>query len=74
MVYEDDMEMFLEKTNLHILKEQFTKNDIQPVRIVYRRKVMDSYHKVMLEIVPGKEYSKDQPMVYLYVKDMGDVV
>ena len=23
MVYEDDMEMFLEKTNLHELKEQF---------------------------------------------------
>lgn len=74
MIYEDDIEMFLEKTNLHVLKEKFAKNNIQPVRIIYRRKVMDAYHKVMLEIVPGKEYSKDQPMVYLYVKDMGDEV
>lgn len=71
---EDDMEMFLEKTNLHALREQFAKNNMQPVHITYRRQVMDSYHKVMLEIVPGKEYSEDQPMVYLYVKDIGDVV
>lgn len=72
MVHQDDMEMFLEKTNLHTLREQFAENNTQPVRIMYRRLVMDSYHNVMLEIVPGKEYSDIQPMVYLYVKDMGE--
>lgn len=74
MVYEDDIEMFLEKTNLHALREKFEENNMQPVRILYRRQVMDSYHKVMLEIVPGKEYSDDQPLVYLYVKDMGELI
>lgn len=72
MVYKDDIEMFLEKTNLHALREQFEENNQKPVRILYRRRIMDSYHNVMLEIVPGKEYSDDQPMVYLYVKDMGE--
>ena len=32
---------------------------------------MDSYHNVMWEIVPDKEYSENQPIVYLYVKDIG---
>ena len=32
---------------------------------------MDSYHKVMLEVVPDKEYYENQPIAYLYVKDIG---
>ena len=71
MVHEDDIAIFLEKTNLHALREQFQENNMQSVRILYRRQIKNSYHNVILEIVPEKEYSDEQPMVYLYVKDLG---
>lgn len=70
MVYEDDVEMFLKNTDLDALRKQFTEDKTQTVRITYRRRVMDSYHKVMLEIVPDKGYSENQPIAYLYVKDL----
>lgn len=40
------------------------------VRITYRRKVMDSYHKALLEIFPDKGYDENQPIAYLYVKEI----
>ena len=71
MVYEEDIELLLKKADPDVLKKQFAEDKLQTVRIAYRHRVMDSYHNVMLEVVPDKEYSENQPIVYLYVKDIG---
>ena len=70
MVHEDDADMLLQKTDPDALRKQFAEDKTQTVRIAYRRRVMDSYHKVLLEIVRDKEYSEKQPIAYLYVKDI----
>lgn len=72
MVYEDDIEMFLEKTDPDVLRKQFAEDKMQTIRIIYGRWVMNSYHKVMLEIVPDKEYNEAHPTVYLFVKAIGE--
>ena len=71
MVYEEDIELLLKKADPDVLKKQFAEDKTQMVRIAYRHRVMDSYHKVMLEVVPDKEYYENQPIAYLYVKDIG---
>lgn len=70
MVHEDDVERFLEKVDLDALRKQFAEDKTQIVRMTYKRRVMDSYHKVMLEIVPDKEYGENKPIAFLFVKDI----
>ncbi|MGN0346848.1 MAG: histidine kinase N-terminal 7TM domain-containing protein [Lachnospiraceae bacterium] len=86
MVHEEDKELFLKSVDLQSLCRQFlsynsvkpeasvqTETSVKPVRIFYRRKIRDIYHKVMLEIVPSNDYSMEQPIVYMYVKDVNDL-
>ena len=70
MVHEEDVEMYLKKTDPALLKRQFLDDKNKSIRMYYRRQVGDAYHKVMMEIIPKKEYCEEKPIVFIYVKDM----
>ena len=70
MVHEEDVEMYLKKMDPSLLKSQFLDDKNKSVRMYYRRQVGDAYHKVMMEIIPKKEYCEEKPIVFIYVKDM----
>ena len=70
MVHEEDVEMYLKKTDPTLLRRQFLDDKNKSVRMYYRRKAGDTYHKAMMEIIPKKEYSEEEPIVFIYVKDM----
>lgn len=69
MVYQDDVKEYLKKTDIEKLKDSF-QNGKENIKIHYRRRVNDSYHNVMLEIVPEQEYNEKNQTVFLYVKDI----
>ena len=70
MVHEEDVDMFLEKTDPSLLQRQFSDDNTHSVKMYYRRRVGDSYHKVMVEVIPKKGNWEKEPIVFIYVKDM----
>lgn len=70
MVFAEDIEAFLEKADPDVLRKQFAEDKSRMVRFTYRRRVKDTFHKVMLEIVPEKEYDPNHPMAYFFVKEI----
>ena len=73
MVYEEDVEMFLTKMDPTFLRMQFSDDKNQSVKMYYRRRVGDTYHKVMVEVVPKKGYCEEEPTVFIYVKDIEEM-
>ncbi len=67
MIFEEDREEFLEKANIDYMKEYFKENRV-PLTIHYRRMINDSFRASILEVVPVKNYSESNQIVYLYVK------
>ncbi|MDD6806562.1 MAG: diguanylate cyclase, partial [Clostridiales bacterium] len=70
MVHEEDVDMFLEKTEPSLIQRQFSDDNTHSVKMYYRRRVGDSYHKVMVEVIPKKGNWEKEPIVFIYVKDI----
>lgn len=68
-LFRDDKEEFLEKTSIPYLREYFKENRT-PISIHYKRIVNESYRTHLLEIVPVKNYSELNSIVFLYVKEI----
>lgn len=69
-VHEDDLSYYLEKTNIEHIQDYF-KHQKKTFTIFYRRLINDEYRNVMLEMVPAENYSDDNQVAYLFVKDIG---
>lgn len=67
-VHPDDAESYLEKTDITYLRDFFHNNKEANYCIHYRRKKDQTYHQVMMEIIPAKEYLPENQIVFLYVK------
>lgn len=68
-VHPDDMEEYLEKTNLTYMREYFTQNKTSLI-ILYRRKYEDGFKQVMMEMIPAGDYSHENQSLFLYVKNI----
>jgi len=68
-VHPDDLDDYLKKTDLAYIKEYF-KGNKKSFMIFYRRKDGDDYKKVMMEIIPANDYSKEEENFFLYVKNI----
>ncbi|MCR4588561.1 MAG: GGDEF domain-containing protein [Lachnospiraceae bacterium] len=66
-VHPEDLETYLEKTDLQRIGAHFAK-DKTAYRVFYRRKLGDEFHSVMMEIIPANDYSDTNQSLYLYVK------
>lgn len=70
-VYELDMEQYLLFTEIHSLRQRFREHE-DCAKLVYRRRTGDSFRWVSMEIVPSVEYTDDNQIVMLYVRDIHD--
>ena len=68
-VHNDDLEQYLEQTNIEYLREYF-KQDKTSISIFYRRKYEDSFKQVLMEMIPADDYSNDNQSLFLYVKSI----
>lgn len=68
-IHPDDLEEFLKKLSTGYLREYF-RSGKSTIHIFYRRKVGEMFYSVMTEFATSPEYSEDQQIVYLYVKNI----
>ena len=68
-VHPDDVERFKEFFNPFILKTKVI--DKWP-RVFYRRLIDGEYKEVCMEVVPMDNYSPEDPIVLIIVKEIGD--
>lgn len=66
-VYTEDLDEYINKTNLSRIGEHFRRTRA-PYIFFYRRKFNEGFRKVMLEIIPANDYSDDSQNLYVYVK------
>ncbi|MCM1496691.1 MAG: response regulator [Bacteroides sp.] len=71
-VYHDDIERFQDFIRLEYLREAL-KNGKEKLVCIYRRRVAKGYRWYTLEVVPDPDYSQQDQVVMLYVKDMHDI-
>lgn len=70
-IYPEDRINFIKFMNIYNLKKHFDNND-KALRIYYRRKLSDKWVWVCLEITKDYEYSENNPIVLLTIKDVDD--
>jgi len=66
-VHPDDVEMFLNKTDINFLREHFKQGN-QLLNFSYRRKTDDGYKLAVMDIVPTYDYTHQNQTLFLYVK------
>ncbi|MCQ2771071.1 MAG: diguanylate cyclase, partial [Clostridia bacterium] len=69
LVHPDDIEEYLRYTNVDYMREYFAGNKTS-LHIFYRRKFEDDFKQVMMEIIPADDYSNDNQVLFLYVKNI----
>ena len=68
-VHKDDLEGYLEKTDLSYLSKYF-KEGKTSISIQYRRKYNDIFKQVAMDMIPADDYSDDSQTLFLYVKNI----
>jgi len=70
-VHDEDKRAFLKFSDINYLRARF-KEGRDYLRIRYRRKTNGSFRWVSMELVPSTEYSDDDQVVMLYIRDIQD--
>ncbi len=70
-VYEEDREGYLAFTNIDTLKKRF-KLSKECIRHRYRRLTNGKFRWVMMELLPSIEYTDDNQIIMLYIRDIHD--
>lgn len=68
-VHNDDLNQYLEKTDLNFLKEYFNSGKTS-ISIFYRRKFPDGFKQAAMEMIPADDYSSDNQTLFLYVRNI----
>ena len=68
-VHPDDVQEYNEKTQLAFLRDYFRSGKTN-IHIFYRRKTDGKFRPVMAELMTAREYTHEQQVVFLYVKNI----
>lgn len=68
-VHKEDIDEYLNRTDINYIRNYFEAGN-KVLGIQYRRKIGDEFHKVMMEMIPSKDYSESNKLIYLYVKNI----
>lgn len=68
-VHEEDLEGYLQKTDLEYLRNYF-KEGKTSISILYRRKYDDGFKQVAMDMIPADDYAADNQTLFLYVKNI----
>lgn len=69
LIYPDDLPRLKKIASIDYFR-QHVQDDHNSIIFYYRRKVNGVYKKVMFEIVPSTEYSKNNEIIYVYIKQI----
>lgn len=69
-VHPDDMESYIQKTSREFLRNHFKEGN-RELFVYYKRKIGDDFHDVVMELIPAKEYTDENQILFLYVKSIG---
>lgn len=70
-VHKGDVKEYLAFTNLETLKETFLESK-ESIHFRYRQKVGEIFHWFFMELMPSVEYTDENQVVMLYLKDVHD--
>lgn len=70
-VHPEDLGEYLNKTNINYISNHFKCNK-SSLSVFYRRKYIDGYKRVMLEMIPANDYTDELQTLFLYVKDIDE--
>ncbi len=70
-IHRGDVKEYLEFTDIDDLKTIFSESR-EPIRLRYRQKVGEVFHWFSMEFVPSVEYTEEDQIVMLYMKDIHD--
>ena len=68
-VHAEDVEVYLSKTSLEYMRNYFNSGN-KELSIQYRRLIENKFYKVLMEIKPSKEYTENNQLCFLYVKNI----
>lgn len=68
-VHTEDLEGYLQKTQLDYLKAYFSSGKTS-ISIFYRRKYGEEFKQVAMEMIPADDYEPENQTLYLYVKNI----
>lgn len=68
-VHKDDLDIYLQKTDLNYLKSYFSEGK-SSITISYKRKYGDVYKQVVMEMIPTDDYKNENQTLFLYVKSI----
>lgn len=71
-IYEEDVERYRKFVKLDRMKEEL-KHGAKTLNCIYRRKIGDRFKWHTLEVVPDNDYTDDNQVVMIYVKDIHDL-
>lgn len=69
LVHPEDSQEFLEKVQMENLREFFRKGN-KRLALYYRRRDGDYYKQNLMEMVPAKEYTNENQVVFIFVKNI----
>jgi len=70
-VHEEDRQSYLKFTDIDLIRDHF-KHSKEYLRCRYRRRTEGTYRWVSMELVPSIEYSDDNQVLMLYIRDIQD--
>lgn len=71
MIYKDDLDEYIRCMNLDYLRNFFSQ-ETPYFCMFYRRRIHGRFCRVMLEMIPSRQFSKDNPVVFLFVKNIDE--
>lgn len=71
MIHEEDLEEYLAFMEIHFLREHF-RNSSECIRCRHRRLTDGEFHWVSMELLPSIEYTDDNQVIMLYIRDIHD--
>lgn len=69
LVHPQDLKRYLEETDLDHIRKWFAAGR-NSYTTIYRRKVNNSYKKVLMEIIRAKDYTNENQSLFLYVREI----
>ena len=71
MIYKNDLDEYNRCMNLDYLRNFFSQ-ETPYFCMFYRRRIHGRFCRVMLEMIPSRQFSKDNPVVFLFVKNIDE--
>ncbi|MBQ0052197.1 MAG: diguanylate cyclase [Treponema sp.] len=74
-IHPEDRIIFNHVANIEYARKYFLGKDSEDkkyLHLKYRRLVNGKYRWVLMELIPAKDFSKENPILYLYIKDIND--